>query len=217
MNPELVIFDCDGVLVDSEAISCRIDAEVLTEVGYPITMEQVVARFSGVALEDMLAIIEADMGRPLPDAYHEAMSGRVWAAYEAELEALPHVATTVRELELPVCVASGSAPHSLRRKLEITGLSDLFAPHLFSRAQVPNGKPAPDLFLFAAAQMGVTPDRCLVIEDSVPGVTAGRAAGMRVFGFTGAGHVAPDISDQLTAAGAACVFDDMRELADLIA
>ncbi|MEQ9641006.1 MAG: HAD family hydrolase [Alphaproteobacteria bacterium] len=216
MSVDLVIFDCDGVLVDSETISCRVDAEILTEVGYPITMEQVVARFSGVALEDMLAAIEADWGRPLPDRYHEAMSGRVWAAYEAELEALPYVAEAVRGLDRPVCVASGSAPDSLRRKLKIAGLTELFAPHLFSRAQVTNGKPAPDLFLFAAERMGFAPERCLVIEDSVPGVTAGRAAGMRVLGYTGAGHASPDLSERLVAAGAAHVFNDMRALTSLI-
>jgi HAD superfamily hydrolase (TIGR01509 family) len=213
---DLVIFDCDGVLVDSESIGCRIDATLLTEVGYPITAAQVIARFSGISFANMIAAIEADMSRPLPADFVARSEALVWAAYEAELAALPGVADAVRALARPVCVASSSEPESLRRKLAMTGLLALFDPHLFSGAQVKRGKPAPDLFHFAADTMGVGPDRCLVVEDSVAGVTAARAAGMRVLGFTGAGHCPPDQAARLAAAGAVTVFDNLRDLPDLV-
>jgi HAD superfamily hydrolase (TIGR01509 family) len=216
MSPDLVIFDCDGVLVDSEALYARIDAEMLAEVGYHATPAQISERFAGIAFPEMLAMIERELGRALPDGYAEAVAARTGAAFETELRPIPHVRATVEALERPVCVASSTGPSRLHLSLRVTGLIDLFAPDIFSATQVARGKPAPDLFLFAAAQMGASPDGCLVIEDSVPGVTAAVAAGMPVLGFSGASHGGTALADRLRQAGAATVFDDMRVLSDIL-
>jgi HAD superfamily hydrolase (TIGR01509 family) len=212
----LVIFDCDGVLIDSETIAARIHAEALGALGFGYTTDDM-QRFVGVSGRDMLRIIEEESGRPLPADYGARTREALWAAYPKELAAVPYVAEAIDALGLPVCVASSSSPESLRLSLGLVGLYDRFAPHVFSASQVARGKPAPDLFLLAAERMGVVPSRCLVVEDSVAGVTGARAAGMTVLGFTGASHCGPDHGAALTQAGAAAVFNDMRRLPGLVA
>ncbi|HET8997113.1 MAG TPA: HAD-IA family hydrolase [Acetobacteraceae bacterium] len=213
----LVIFDCDGVLVDSEVLACRIDAACLAEFGIPVTAEQVMDRYVGVSLAGMLADLEARFGRRLPAELADTLRRRTLAAFDAELTAIAGVDAVLASLALPRCVASSSEPARIRHSLTLTGLLQHFEPHVFSATQVANGKPAPDLFLFAAAAMGAGPESCRVIEDSLAGVQAARAAGMTVLGFTGGGHCRPGHAERLRAAGADAVFADMRELPALLA
>lgn len=213
---DLVIFDCDGVLVDSEVISCRAHAEMLTRHGYPITSDEVLARFLGVSDREARLIIEAELGRDLPDDFELQVKQATLQFYAGDLQAISHVGEAIGAIALPKCVASSGTPEKIQHGLVCAGLYDLLAPHIFSASQVKRGKPAPDLFLFAAEQMQVAPQRCLVIEDSLPGVTAARAAGMTAFGFHGGSHCRPGHGDALRAAGALMIFEDMRELPGLI-
>ena len=216
MNLDLVIFDCDGVLVDSEVISCRAHAATLTRHGYPITDEQVLQRFLGVSDREARLIIETEMGRKLPDDFDAQVKEATLKFYAGDLKAIAHVADAIAAIDLPKCVASSGTPEKIRHGLDCAGLYEQLAPHIFSAAQVTRGKPAPDLFLFAAEQMRAQPARCLVIEDSVPGVTGAMAAGMTVLGFHGGSHCQAGHADKLAKAGAALVFDDMRQLPDLV-
>jgi HAD superfamily hydrolase (TIGR01509 family) len=215
-NLDLVIFDCDGVLVDSEVISCRAHAETLTRHGYPITADQVLQRFLGVSDHEARLIIEAEMGRKLPDDFEDQMKQSALQRYAGELRALPHIGEAIAAIDLPKCVASSGTPEKIRHGLTAGGLYDLLSPNIFSASQVKRGKPAPDLFLFAAEQMKAAPTRCLVIEDSVPGVTGARAADMIVLGFHGGSHCPPGHAKLLRDAGAIATFDDMRQLPDLV-
>jgi HAD superfamily hydrolase (TIGR01509 family) len=216
-NIDLIIFDCDGVLVDSEVISCRAHADVLTHHGYPITSDQVLKRFLGVSDREARQTVEREMGRKLPDDFEAQMKQAALKRYASELVAIPHIGEAIAAIDLPKCVASSGTPEKIRHGLTCAGLYDAFAPDIFSAVQVARGKPAPDLFLFAAEQMKAAPARCVVIEDSVPGVTGGRAAGMTVLGFHGGSHCAAGHAELLRAAGADVTFDDMRQLPELIA
>ena len=213
---DLIIFDCDGVLVDSEVISCRAHAEVLTRHGYPISSEQVFDRFLGRSTRQAHLEVEAELGRSLPDDFHAQLQDELFQSFAAKLEAVPHIDTALDAIGQPVCVASSGSQERMRVSLGRVGLYDTFAPNIFSATQVRNGKPAPDLFLFAAAQMQTAPARCLVIEDSVPGIAGAVAAGMTVLGFHGGSHCRPGHGDTLRAAGASATFDDMRQLPGLI-
>jgi HAD superfamily hydrolase (TIGR01509 family) len=213
---DLVIFDCDGVLVDSEVISCRAHAATLTHHGYPITAGQVLDRFLGVSDREARLTIEAELGRSLPSDFEARVKQATLQRYADDLQPVPHVAEAVAAINLPKCVASSGTPEKIRHGLICAGLYDILAPHIFSASQVKRGKPAPDLFLFAAERMNASPARCVVIEDSIPGVTGARAAGMTVLGFHGGSHCRPGYADTLRAAGVAATFDDMRELLGLI-
>jgi beta-phosphoglucomutase-like phosphatase (HAD superfamily) len=215
-NFDLVIFDCDGVLVDSELISCRAHAKVLTRHGYPITADQVLDRFLGVSDREARLAIEAELGRRLPDDFESQVKHATLQFYAGDLRAISYVGEAIAAIGLPKCVASSGTPEKIRHGLTCAGLYDLLTPHIFSASQVERGKPAPDLFLFAADQMQASPARCLVIEDSVPGVTGAIAAGMAVLGFHGGSHCRPGYGETLRAAGAIGIFDDMRQLARLI-
>jgi HAD superfamily hydrolase (TIGR01509 family) len=216
-SPDLIIFDCDGVLVDSEVISCRAHAEVLSRHGYPITSEQVFDRFLGRSTRQAHLEVEAELGRSLPDDFHAQLQDELFQSFAATLEPVPHIHAALDAIAQPVCVASSGSQQRMRVSLGSVGLYDRFAPNIFSATQVQHGKPAPDLFLFAATQMARPPERCLVIEDSVPGITGALAAGMTVLGFHGGSHCRPGYADTLRAAGAIVTFDDMRQLPDLIA
>jgi HAD superfamily hydrolase (TIGR01509 family) len=208
----LVIFDCDGVLVDSEPIAVRIDVEMLAEVGVTMTAEEVIERFVGRSPEVIVAETEARLGRRLPEEWFERAEARIRKAYATELQPVAGIAEALEEIADPVCVASSSGHESLRYKLELTGLYERFTGHIFSAAEVANGKPAPDLFLHAASRMGFAPGDCVVIEDSGYGVQAARAAGMDVFGYAG-GVTARDVLE----GPRTVVFDDMRALPELLA
>jgi HAD superfamily hydrolase (TIGR01509 family) len=213
---DLVIFDCDGVLVDSEVISCRAHAETLTRHGYPITEQQVLERFLGVSDREARLTVEAELGRKLPDDFEAQMKQAALRRYADELGSIAHIGDAIAAIDLPKCVASSGTPEKIRHGLTCAGLYEALAPHIFSATQVARGKPAPDLFLFAAERMGVSPERCVVIEDSVPGITGARAAGMKVLGFHGGSHCLPGHADKLRASGATVTFDDMRQLPALI-
>jgi HAD superfamily hydrolase (TIGR01509 family) len=216
LNFDLIIFDCDGVLVDSEVISCRAHAATLTRHGYPITADQVLDRFLGVSDQEARMIVEAELGRSLPDDFEAQMKQAALQRYADDLRLFPYVGEAIAAINVPKCVASSGTPEKIRHGLTCAGLYGLLAPHIFSASQVKRGKPAPDLFLFAAGQMKASPARCVVIEDSIPGVTGALAAGMTVLGFHGGSHCRPGYADTLRAAGAAATFDDMRQLAELI-
>jgi HAD superfamily hydrolase (TIGR01509 family) len=216
-NFDLVIFDCDGVLVDSELISCRAHSETLTRHGYPITADQVLERFLGVSDREARATIEAEIGRELPDDFEAQVKHATLQFYAGDLRAISHVGEAIAAIDLAKCVASSGTPAKIRHGLTCAALYDVLAPNIFSATQVKRGKPAPDLFLFAAEQMRASPARCVVIEDSVPGVTGALAAGMSVLGFHGGSHCQPGHAGKLRAAGAHRTFDDMRQLPALIA
>jgi len=213
---DLVIFDCDGVLVDSEIISCRVHAETLTRHGYPISAEQVAARFLGRSGREARREIEAELGRAFSDDLETQLLDDLLRHFAVALQPIPYVAQALGRIRQPVCVASSGTIERISAVLKRTGLYERFAPHLFSAEQVRHGKPAPDLFLHAAEQMRVAPARCVVIEDSVPGVIAAATAGMTVLGYHGGGHCGPDTAAKLHAAGAASTFADMRQLPDII-
>jgi HAD superfamily hydrolase (TIGR01509 family) len=194
---KLVIFDCDGVLVDSEPIINRAHAEVLTACGYPITEKVLVERFCGISDPEMLEIIEREWGCALPASYNQRVGSMIEAGFRESLAPIEGVAEALDSLTSPVCVA-------------ITGLLRLFGEHLFSAAMVACGKPAPDLFLYAAQNLMTAPDRCLVIEDSPAGIDAALAAGMTAIGFSGGSHCGPEHGTRLRARGAMLVIDDMH-------
>ena len=212
MTTELVIFDCDGVLVDSEPISVRIDLEMLAELGLTTTKEEVIERFVGRSPDVIVQSVEAELGHPPPDGWFENGERRLREAFTNELRPVAGIVEALAQISDPVCVASSSSPPNLRFKLELTGLYDRFRGHLFSAAHVANGKPAPDLFLHAAAEMGIHPARCVVVEDSRHGVEAARAAGMDVLAYVGGGMIPADALAGLRTA----VFDDMRSLPGLL-
>ncbi|WP_234682410.1 HAD family hydrolase [Bradyrhizobium monzae] len=216
MAVDLIIFDCDGVLVDSEAISCRAHADVLTRHGYPITSEQVSERFLGRSTKQANLEIEAELGRKLPEAYHGDLQDELFRAFEADLEAIHGIHDVLDVVTQRVCVASSGSHPRMRVSLGSTGLYERLAPNIFSSSQVTNGKPAPDLFLFAAKEMGVPPERCVVIEDSLAGIAGARAARMKVFGFYGGSHCGAGHAETLRQAGADLTFSDMHQLPELV-
>jgi HAD superfamily hydrolase (TIGR01509 family) len=213
---DLIIFDCDGVLIDSELLSIRADQECLAECGIELCADEIRDRYTGISFAGMVADLESRHG-PLPADFADRHRMRLWPLFERELRAVPGVAALLDSLTCRICVASSGRPERLKHAPLLVGLYDRFHPHIFSAAEVAHGKPAPDLFLHAAARMGVMPERCVVVEDSVPGVIAGVAAGMRVIGFVGASHCRPEDAARLAALGAAPVLDDMAKLLPALA
>jgi HAD superfamily hydrolase (TIGR01509 family) len=209
---ELLIFDCDGVLVDSEVIACRADAACLADIGIAMPADEVMQRYVGISAAEMCVEIEQRFGCKLPADFRDTLWKRTAAAFEAELAPMPGVEAALAALPQRRCVASSSTPERLRHSLSITGLLRFFEPNLFSATQVARGKPAPDLFLFAAAAMGAEARNSVVIEDSVPGVQAAVAAGMRAIGFAGGSHCGAGHAEGLRAAGAENVIDRMEHL-----
>jgi HAD superfamily hydrolase (TIGR01509 family) len=190
---------------------------VLTACGYLITEEALVERFCGMSDPEMLAIIEREWGRTLPASYAERVGLMIEAGFRQSLAPIEGVAEALDSLSLPICVASSSSVAQIRQKLGITGLLERFGEHLFSAAMVARGKPAPDLFLYAAQRLATVPDRCLVIEDSPAGIDAALAAGMTAIGFSGGSHCGPEHGGRLQKHGAALVMDDMLELTTAMA
>jgi HAD superfamily hydrolase (TIGR01509 family) len=209
---ELVIFDCDGVLVDSERIAVRVEAELLAELGWPLSQAEIVERFMGRTTEYMDEAIEAQLGSRLPGDWRDQFQRRYREAFAAELVPVDGVLDALDQIAVPTCVASSGSHDKLRFTLGHTGLYERFEGRIFSGYEVANGKPAPDLFLHAAARMGAGPARCAVVEDSLYGVLAARAAGMRVFGYAGGLTPADRLEGEATV-----VFEDMRELPRLLA
>jgi HAD superfamily hydrolase (TIGR01509 family) len=211
-----IIYDCDGTLIDSEHIAGSVCAEALTSVGYPITMEAFNARFNGFPVAKTWEILRGEIGQPFPDGFNEAINAEIYRRFAAELEPIDGVAEAIAAITGKRAVASSTSIEPLWRNLRKTGLAGLFEPHIYSATQVARGKPAPDVFLYAASQIGVDPHHALVIEDSVAGVTAARRAGMRVIGFTGASNGIAGLSTKLEQAGAVAVIAEMRDLPALV-
>jgi HAD superfamily hydrolase (TIGR01509 family) len=197
------------VLVDSERISTRIDVEVLTELGWPITQDEVIERFVGKTDAAMRKEVEEHLGRPLITAW-DGFAHLYRDAFASELQPVDGIVDALDRIDAPTCVASSGTPESIESKLRLTGLWERFEGRIFSAADVEQGKPAPDLFVHAAARMGADPRVCAVIEDSPFGVQAARAAGMRSFGYAGGIISAKRLHE------ADVVFDDMRELPRLL-
>lgn len=207
----LLIFDCDGVLVDSELLACQIDAEYLTDLGFPYAVDDILREFVGKSMRDMIARIEEEHGRALPPDFAARANDILFARFETDLRPIAGIRDAILSLPYERCVASSSTPDRIALSLGITGLTDLF-DNVFSAVQVKRGKPAPDLFLHAAERMNAHPEDCIVIEDSPAGVTGAKAAGMQVIGFTGGGHCGPGHADRLRDAGALDVIAHMRDL-----
>jgi HAD superfamily hydrolase (TIGR01509 family) len=203
--------DCDGVLVDSERIAVQVGLTFLRSLGWNLSEEEYVARFTGCSHEHWRAEIEARLEGALPPDWEGQLEQRTQTAFSRELRAVPGVVAALDRLDVPACVASNGSHAKIRRSLQLTGLARRFAGRVFSAEDVGAGKPAPDLFLRAAAVLDVHPSRCLVVEDSPFGVRAARAAGMRCLAF--AGGVIP--RSRLEGLGAA-LFDDMASLPDLL-
>jgi len=201
-----VIFDCDGVLVDSEIIAVEVEIALLAGIGLHYEAPEFKTRFMGMSDKAFYAALDTDCRArtacALPQDFRARVDALKHAANEKRLTAVTGIEDAVANLALPKAVASSSTETLLHYKLSKTGLWDLFAPHIYSADHVTHAKPAPDLFLHAAAKLGTAPGDCLVLEDSVNGVTAGRAAGMRVWGFAGGGHMTDALAANLAQAGA---------------
>ncbi len=216
----LVIFDCDGVLIDSEKIYVASEIEFLANAGVEFERSAYMEAFMGLSPDEWrvkigIAARERN-GHPLPENFFESLHRFIMQRFETELRPISGVRRAVSNLETLCCVASSAPLPELQWKLEHAGIADLFAPNIFSADMVDRGKPAPDLFLHAAAALAIEPRRCVVVEDSVNGVVAGKAAGMKVIGFTGGDHCPPDHETILMNNGAQVVIDDFAKLGSTI-
>lgn len=210
MRPfDLVIFDCDGVLVDSERLAVRTEAQILAELGWPLPETEIISRFVGRTPAHMHREVETHLGRPVD--WDEVFEARYREVFDNELRAVPGIVSALSSLDTLTCVASSGNHAGIRYKLAKTGLLSRFEGRIFSAEDVPRGKPAPDVFLHAARALGVDPRECAVVEDSVSGVVAGVSAEMTVFGFSGSVTNAEDLS-----VAGAIPFAEMSELPGLL-
>lgn len=214
--PAAVIFDCDGVLVDSEILAIEVEIASLAEHGLTYPPEVYRHRFLGLNNAAFHQALDLDArertGRPLPDDFMSRTHDLRWAACQTHLVEIAGCGDAVAALALPKAVASSSGAACLREKLRLTGLLETFDPHIYSADLVARAKPHPDIFLYAAEQLGIEPARCLAIEDSVNGVMSARAAGMTVWGFSGGGHMDAASAARLTEAGADTVMETWAEV-----
>ena len=208
----MVIFDCNGVLVDSESIVADVAAQELSRVGIPLTPELVSRYFTGRRPSDMFAEVEKAYRMALPANFATVVNAMTMQRLRAEVRATPHMDYALTWLRGPKCVASSATIDRIRVSLEVTNLLRYFEPNLFSASEVARGKPAPDLFHYVAAKMGFTPSECIVVEDSPAGVAAAHAAGMLPVGFVGGSYAQPNLDSALIKAGARVVLTDMRQL-----
>lgn len=208
----MVIFDCNGVLVDSEPLATAVASSEFMRAGFALTPDVIARYFTGRRATDMFNEVEIAAGRKLPPNFAVTVAQATLEKFRVELRATRHAAQALAWLRGPKCVASSSSLERIRVSLESTDLLRYFEPYVFSANEVPYGKPAPDLFLHAAQKMRVLPRECIVVEDSTVGVSAGVAAGMTVIGFAGGSHAGSELADNLRAAGARIVINDMRAL-----
>lgn len=207
---ELVIFDCDGILVDSDSISLQIQAEALTELGLPMTFDECFREFAGIGMPRTIEIVEQRLGRPIPKGWEQALQQRVYEAFERELKPVPGIVPALEAIDADVCVASSGTHEKMKLTLGLTGLYDRFEGRIFSSTEVPRAKPAPDLFLHAASELQKQPSNCVVVEDSPAGVEAARAAGMYALAYAATTPASVLQGPNTT------VFEDMRELPRLL-
>jgi HAD superfamily hydrolase (TIGR01509 family) len=218
-QPDLVIFDCDGVLVDSEIIAARIEAELLTLAGYEISAEELAETYAGLTFKDIMLRVEEKSAIPFQASLIDRAEAMVDRKLRSDVRAIDGVREAVATVTTQRCICSNSPSERIEFILEKVGLLPFFASRIFSALETPTGKtkPAPDVFLLAAEKLNANPENTFVIEDSVHGVAGARAAGMRVIGFTGAGHSYPGHADALTEAGAETVIRRWAELKSVIA
>jgi HAD superfamily hydrolase (TIGR01509 family) len=207
---DLVIFDCDGVLIDSDRISLRVQAEMLCELGVPTSYNACVRDFLGIGMPATLAAITARLGRPVPSSWIDELDWAVRTAFTRELAPTPGIVEALNQITVPTCIASSGSHDKMRFTLGLTNLYPRFEGRIFSGDEVAHGKPAPDLLLHAARTMSTAAARCVVVEDSPSGIQAAKAAGMRVLGYA-----ATTPKDWLHDADV--VFSDMAELPTLVA
>ena len=216
---DAVIFDCDGVLVDSEILALEVELGALAEIGLFYREAEFKTRFMGMSTPAFFDALDVDHarkhGRALPEGFRELCDTRYHAALN-RLREVPGARAAIERIRCPKAVASSSGIDALKRKLESTDLWRLFEPHIYSADLVARAKPAPDLFLHTAGELGMPPGRCLVLEDSVNGIDAARVAGMRVWGFMGGGHMDANIGARLLEAGAERLVADWREAGEAL-
>lgn len=215
-TPDLVILDCDGVLIDSEIISARMLIKELAALGVSIDLAYVSRHFLGRSYPTVMGKIRTEFGLDLPPEFEAQYRESLLAAFELELRVMPGAAAMIDALAVPCCVATSSSPRRVERSLRLVGLWERLQGVIFTASMVERGKPAPDLFLLAAAKMEVDPARCLVIEDSLTGLVAARAAGMAVWRFIGGSHMGPDTPDEPPEARPQhrfATFDEMFQIA----
>jgi HAD superfamily hydrolase (TIGR01509 family) len=212
----VVIFDCNGVLVDSEPLATAIVSQEFMRAGLALTPDVIARYFTGRRPADIFTEVEAAAGRRLPPDFGDTLAEVILRRFRAELRATQHVRHTLPWLRGPKCVASSSSLERIRTSLEVTDLIRFFEPNLFSASDVRNGKPAPDLLLHVAHRMQVDPCECIVVEDSPVGVAAGVAAGKIVIGFVGGSHADSQLGCHLQSLGARTVIADMRVLKETI-
>jgi HAD superfamily hydrolase (TIGR01509 family) len=210
--PKLVIFDCDGVLVDSERLAIRVDVDVLAGLGWVITEQDAVEQFVGRSMAQIRQRVESHLGRTLPSNWEDEFHNRLQEVYVSELVPVQGIVQALDAIPYLTCVASSGTHEKIRFSLTLTGLYDRFDGRIFSATEVVHGKPAPDLFLHAAARMQAVPEECAVVEDSAPGVTAALEAGMHVLAYAGGVTSAEKLKRR-----GAVVFNDMRDLPELLA
>jgi HAD superfamily hydrolase (TIGR01509 family) len=214
---DLIIYDCDGTLIDSERLVARICMEEIHALGLTHwTMDRYFASFVGMPGHVGWGKVAEDLGRQLPDGLNASVDERILTLMRTELETLPGARDAILAIGGDRCVASSTSQPHLTDNIRLAGLHDLFGDHIFSASQVRRAKPAPDVFLFSASQMGHDPGDCIVVEDSVPGALAGIRAGMTVIGFTGAAHDPDLMNRRLREAGAVSVARHMDELPPLV-
>lgn len=213
----LVIFDCDGVLVDSEPLSVSVLVEALNRKGVEISEDEAYSRFLGRSLSSVGQILHDDFDHSIDQAFLDDLRHHLYKRFSTDLKPVAGVADAIRAFQWEKCVASSSQPERIRLSLSLTGLLDSFEPHIFSASMVSHGKPAPDLFLHAAHAMDAEPTACIVIEDSPAGIEAAQRAGMTVFAFVGGSHAsAPGYRERVTELAPDVVFDAMADLIHLV-
>ena len=214
---ELIIFDFDGVLVDSETMGCQIWSDVFAKHGMTVPAKDIMEKYTGKTGTLICSLIEREYGYHIPDGFLDEVNETTESIMAKELKTVAGVLETMPRLTVPVCIASGSRPKRLNMCLDVTGLRRWFPDEtVFSSHFVKHGKPEPDLFFLAAGKMNVPYEKCLVIEDSTAGIIGAKAAGMRSFGFVGASHCTPERGRQLLESGAELLFDDFTQLLDLL-
>jgi HAD superfamily hydrolase (TIGR01509 family) len=196
LHYDLIIFDCDGVLIDSEIISARMLINELAKLGVDVDLAYISRHFLGRSYPTVMEIIRREFHLVLPDDFEDRYRARLLSAFEQELKVMPHLSSVIDRLAIPYCVATSSSPLRAAKSLQHVGLGHLVGPALFTSTMVAHGKPAPDLFLFAASRMQAEPSRCLVIEDSLTGIRAAKAAGMDVWRFVGGSHMRDHTQDE---------------------
>lgn len=217
---KLVIFDCDGVLVDSEALLIDAEMAFFKQHGLEYTAEYYIANFMGIPIWDWkaktAALLAEIKGMPVSEGFFDSLEAEISQRIKEELQPVAGAFDALSSLSYSKCVASSSSTRSLDSKLTSTGLFELFTPYIYSTELVTHGKPAPDLFIHAASQLDVSPIDCVVVEDSANGVMAGKRAGMQVIGFTGGSHCPPNHADSLLSTGADLIATNFSELVELL-